>query len=167
MIRIFYVGFMALFIAMAAQTTPAFASELLKFEIDCNHSKLSNTGTKDKIAVEFYDGDKLVYAKIDKLSCSSTSDAEYWGVFRNTADVKAVDNIKVKTQGRDALFIDEIKWQGYYKAAYIGKDNGKGWCLSTNKSDGKGDWKNHVDQSFGCQSCLKFVRGDQKAYSCK
>lgn len=163
MIRIFYMSFVALFCAMAVNSTPAVAGAAgITIEIDCNHSKLDKTSTKDILAVEFYDGTKLVASHMSYGKCTSTKDAEFKGLFGTAGERDAVDSVQIKTNGTDALFIDELK----FGSKGFGQDNGKGWCLSKNKSDGTGKWKNYVDQSFGCHSCLKFVYSSKKVYSC-
>lgn len=167
MIRIFYMSFIALFFAVAGNPTPAFAgSDSAYLTMDCHHSKLDNTSTKNTVAVEFYDGTELVSSKIEYQECHSTKDTLSSVYFKTATETKAVDNIKVKTKGTDALFIDEARMTISGTGKSFGQDNGKGWCLSTNKSDGAGKWKKYVDQSFGCHSCLKFVYSSGKVYSC-
>lgn len=145
-------------------------SNSLFIDIDCQHKELGNsTRTKSAITVEFYDGKKLVAAQTKWPHCDNTHDATFTVDFRTSKERDAVDSVKIKTESTDSLLIDEMEFFRNHSFFYYGRDNGKGWCLSANKNDGKKAWKKYVDQSVGCRSCFKFTftsKSKKKATTC-
>jgi hypothetical protein len=113
--------------------------------IDCNHSDLDHTGTKARISVEFWAGDTHVQTKYrDGVSCSSILPDPGF----TTKSPLTVTHVKVRTDGDDAFYIDELrllKENEEFKQS--GTDNGKGWCLSTDPDDTNRDWKGYINGS--------------------
>lgn len=124
-----------------------------RVEIDCNHSNVSNSDTGDRISVSFLDpgGANLGTKYTNGVRNCLVSDAVF------TLSVRAVvASIVVSTSGKDAFYIDELR---FYKDGQLikheGRDNGRGWCLSTDPSDSEGSWKDYV--SGGCSASVRFV----------
>lgn len=124
-----------------------------RVEIDCNHSNVSNSDTKDRISVDFLDpgGRNLGTRYRDGVGNCLLADAVF------TLSVRAVvSSIVIRTSGNDAFYIDEMK---FYKDGQLikheGRDNGRGWCLSTDSKDSEGSWKDYV--SGGCRPSVRFV----------
>lgn len=83
-----------------------------EIQIDCNHSKLNNTSTEDKITVQFYSGsDKVGESSLSgrtafgvRAHCDAYGDA-YFAV----RDVPGeITKVKVSNNGNDALYVDEM-----------------------------------------------------------
>ncbi len=130
-----------------------------KVKIDCNHSKIDNEGTKNKVKVCTYKDNKVQKCESKRPSCGSTWDANYKVLGEDITD------IRIFTDGNDGFFMDEVyvySPNGKLLKQY-GRDDGKGWCLSKDKGDNKGSWKSYVS-SRGCFRGFKFVRKTGKAY---
>ncbi|QQS40457.1 MAG: hypothetical protein IPM63_13955 [Acidobacteriota bacterium] len=124
-----------------------------RVEIDCNHSNVSNSDTGDRISVEFLDpGGRIVGTKYTNgvRNCLVAEAVFTLSVFVD------VSSIVVRTSGNDAFYIDELR---FYKDGQLikheGRDNGRGWCLSTDSKDSEGAWKDYV--SGGCSASVRFV----------
>ncbi len=124
-------------------------------KIDACHSDLDNTGTGNRISVEFWSGETYLYAKYrDGVSdgCYG-ADASF-----SYSSTRKVSHVIVKTDGGDAFYIDEISLKiGGDEVKHYGRDNGNGWCLSTDPNDANGSWKNYISGTGGkCISSIKF-----------
>lgn len=160
--------------AMKRQIDRVEWSKPFMVKIDCYHSSLSNTGTKDWITVNFYRGDKIVAQKTRKkgISCGATGkDIE----FEVAAPRLFFDRFEIATSGTDAFYADEVRllkasvvsngdvgpinlgtstrWE---EIRHFGADNGKGWCLSREAKDGYGAWKDYVSKD-GCRTVHSFT----------
>ncbi len=112
-------------------------------EIDFCHSSLQDTATANNITVEFMSGNAAVGSQVISGSASDC------GVFSKgyltaTATVvgKNVDGIRVSTDGNDGMYIDQVKaYKNGSLFIWEGRDNGGGWCLSTDVNDYTGGWE--------------------------
>ena len=69
---------------------------------------------------------------------------------------RVVKYIEISTNGNDGFYIDEWKLTKDNKRILNqGSDDGKGWCLSTDSNDGKGNWKTYLVN--GCKGKLRFL----------
>lgn len=116
-------------------------------DIDSCHSDMNHTGTKNGITVEFWASNNMVgtrYKNGVSDNCYS-DDASY-----SFKTKEKITHIIVRTNGNDGFFIDELYlYKGGTLKKRHGRDNGRGWCLSTDPKDGKGAWKSKVS------SCLR------------
>ncbi|MEM7491902.1 MAG: hypothetical protein AAF296_00885 [Pseudomonadota bacterium] len=134
------------------------SSSLRDFEvaIDCNHSGIDNEDTSNRITVHFYSGNRHVGSRYKNgVRCPSIgADPSF-----NIQSEWQITHIEVSTNGDNAFYIDELRiFQNNKKIEHAGKDNGRGWCLSTDTGDGNGSWKNFVSKS-GCKASHKFTIG--------
>jgi len=124
-----------------------------KVAIDACHSSLSNEGTKNKITIEFWNNSQLVGTKSKNGVPVNCSKSDEMFILMSTQNVT---HIIVKTNGSDGFYIDEIR---LYKALKLqkhhGRDNGGGWCLSTDANDANGSWKGKVSGNT-CKSSVRF-----------
>lgn len=120
-------------------------------EIDCNVSGADDETTKDTITVEFFNQYKRSVGKRSSNGVGSCFTDKSFTVSLN--DVP--DYFTVSTSGSDGYMIDElVVRKNGDSIGRIGTDNDKGWCLSTDPRDSKGDWADHV---FGkCQKSHTF-----------
>ena len=122
-----------------------------RVDIDSCHSDLSNTGTKNKITVEFWSGNKFVGSRTKHKGISdrcNSSDEKF--TYKTN---KKITSVVVKTNGTDAFFIDELYlYKNSKKKKKHGSDNGRGWCLSKDKNDAK-SWMNNTKK---CKSQITF-----------
>jgi len=126
-----------------------------KVEIDACHSDLDNTGTNNRITVQFYAGSTLVASKYKDGVSDGCKIWEGDTVF-STKTNRKITHVIVKTNGSDGFYIDEIRL--YEKGAlkqHHGRDNGSGWCLSTDPKDANGSWKGKVSGNT-CKSSHRF-----------
>ena len=145
-------------------TGGATGSNLYKVQIDCYHNSVRNTDTGNRITVSFLDGNGRIIGNVSKngvRNCARTD-----SVFSLNTN-REVKSIVFRTNGNDAFYIDE--WRLYKNGARVhwqGRDNGKGWCLSTDSGDSSGSWRNFVTGS--CRSNLRFpvtaVSGGSNTY---
>lgn len=139
----------------AAQTTPK-TTPIPKYEvaIDFCHSDLSDTGTANELIVTLSGVDGVAGTQriqgtgnCSILGAPVSADAKL--TFESYLDVS---NITVETTGGDGLFIDEVEiWRNGDKTAWHGRDNGRGWCVSTDANDHIGGWEAAVS---GCSRSI-------------
>jgi len=123
-----------------------------KVTIDACHSDLDDTDTDNRITVNFWSGSRHIGGKyVDGLSNCGGNDT----AFAVTTDLD-VTHITITTNGGDALFIDELRM---YKDGDLikheGRDDGNGWCLSTDANDANGDWSGELAGNT-CRKELRF-----------
>ncbi|MEM1359617.1 MAG: phosphatidylinositol-specific phospholipase C domain-containing protein [Bacteroidota bacterium] len=128
-----------------------------RVEIDACHSDLDHTGTGNQITVQFWAGSQRVASKyVDGPGDQCSVFLKDTGFSIKTQE--AITHVVVKTNGGDGYYIDQLKiYKGGELNAHHGRDDGKGWCLSTQASDANGDWKNYV--ANGCRSSQQFKLG--------
>lgn len=122
-------------------------------DIDCYHTKLNSTDTKNTVSVNFYSNNTLVGTKTMKgvTSCGPVSTDPRWALDTRSS----INKVVVAINGSDGFYIDElyIYQDGTLKKHY-GKDDGKGWCLSTDPNDAR-YWKGYIIDNV-CSSTKEF-----------
>ena len=123
-----------------------------KVKIDACHSELDNTGTKNRVTVQFWAGQSLIksmYRNGVSENCSSPDQ-----LFSISTKQK-ITHVIITTNGSDAFYIDEIY---LYKGGDLmnrhGRDDGRGWCISQDSKDAKSWGNKRVDNK--CYSKMKF-----------
>ncbi len=115
-----------------------------RVEIDACHSDLSNTETGNRITVQFWSGSDRV-ASIYKDGVSNTCKIWEGNATFTYETPRNITHVVVKTNGSDGFYIDELYlYKGGDLKQHHGRDDGSGWCLSTDPSDGSGDWSGKV-----------------------
>jgi hypothetical protein len=148
-----------LLLAAIAAFSSAMMGAEYKVEIDCNHRSVQNTDTGNRITVSFKDfNEKRIQAK-------------YMNGVRNCLVKEAVYSfsfdappafLEFMTNGNDAFYIDEFRlYRNGVLVKHEGRDNGRGWCLSTDPGDANGAWRRYV--SGGCQTKISFRLGNAPA----
>lgn len=131
---------------------PPAAEATYRVEIDNCHSDLDNEGTGGRITVAFFSGServKGIYRDNIGENCI-TSDASF-----TVKTNKNITHITVSTNSGDAFYIDEIRlFRNGSLRQHHGRDNGSGWCLSTDPNDANGSWKSRI--ANGCPSSQRF-----------
>lgn len=136
----------------------------VEIKLDYCHSDLSDTNTGNTITIELWSeiaGRAPVLAKSGTIrgisGCSvfgapASLDERYLFTGVNSP----VTHVILKTNGGDALFIDQIKVSESSKEIiWEGRTNGGGWCLSTDANDYQGGWESAVSS---CSSEVRFNR---------
>ncbi|MBE9175390.1 hypothetical protein IQ225_08915 [Synechocystis salina LEGE 06155] len=120
--------------------------------IDCFHQGITNEGTSNRITIEFWSGNTMVYSTFsDNFSDSACSNNNQSITFVSS---KNISHILLKTNGNNAFFIDEIQIsKNGQKIAQHETNNYRGYCLSTDPSDATRTWKNYVES---CVPSRKF-----------
>ncbi|WP_448657370.1 hypothetical protein ACPVPU_07845 [Sphingomonas sp. CJ99] len=125
--------------------------------IDYCHSALSDTGTADALVVTFaFTGaDRLYERRVQGTgSCSVLGAPVSSDLKVEVTSVRELAAVIIENTGGDALFIDEVEvFRDGRKILWDGRDNGGGWCLSTDTNDHLGGWESVVG---GCQSARTF-----------
>ena len=106
---------------------------------------------------------KKTYAKgINKARCAlplkALDDKNISTTRKSAAEGR---NIIITITGSDAFLIDALRLKvAHKKYRKWGRNNGKAWCLSTDKNDAKKKWKKVVN---ACYKSIEF-RSNGKAY---
>ena len=146
--------------------------------IDYSTKGVSGGDTYDPVVWKFMDKNGVVI-KQTEFSIGDphgNGPMEYWPIgcencWHACYDVVTsvpIESFQVEIKGSDALMIDRVRKARWGKTnvddhvQYWGANNDRGWCLSTDPSDGDGSWSGHAD---GCHACIKF-RDDGSAISC-
>lgn len=113
-----------------------------KVSIDCYHTALKNTGTDATIRVAFWAGSEMVKgAHRDGVSCLAIGEDPSWTIETS----RPITKVTVRTDGADAFYIDELRvTKGTTQVSWQGRDDGSGWCVSTEATDAQGDWAKNV-----------------------
>jgi hypothetical protein len=105
----------------------------------------------------------------DYPRCGVFADAVYFSDTFEPFDLKHID---ISIGGDDAFWMDEIR---VYRRDFAndrfkdnlvghwGRDNGKGWCLSTDANDINGSFKDRSTSS-GCVTTFRFQVEDEKVF---
>ncbi len=123
-----------------------------RLSIDCNHSAISATETGNRITVSFLDRNRNVIRRMYRNGIRNCAALDKTFSFETNRTVRYV---VFSTNGNDAFYIDE--WRLYLNGTLIkheGRDNGRGWCLSTDPNDAAGAWSGYV--TGGCRSSIRF-----------
>lgn len=118
--------------------------------IDCHGSGVANAGTRNEIAVTFFNGKERLRTRANRVpECGAMKDEN--GFF---AYGKNVTHVEVRNTGNDAFWMDEVmlEMEGKKLIGHWGRDNGKGYCVA---KDGKADGglAAHAD---GCHPGIRF-----------
>ncbi|MBL4940217.1 MAG: hypothetical protein JKY81_00985 [Colwellia sp.] len=134
-------------------------TESYKLSLYCPKG-FKNAKTSSKFTFEFYNGSTKVGTQTKPISCKYKAK----GVsFPSTK----ITEVRVSTNGDDAAWIDYAVLSGYWsgKVKTWGKKGGKGYCLSTDKKDGKSWKKKKKIDKQGCAHKFKFsVRDGVSGY---
>ena len=140
--------------------------------VDCYHSDLNFEDTDDKVKVElFNESGQLMYSglKIIYLCSAISEDGDLFSIKTDAANNKWRNysgrpaKIVLTATGDNAAFIDHLDLETYSDYSFFGggdlikrwgKDDGRGWCLSTDPDDINGAWK---DYASGCHRTLTFT----------
>ena len=124
-----------------------------RVQIDCNHSDLDYTDTANRITVSFLAGSTHIAGKYrDGVSCPSIGADPEFEITSGTP----ITRVTVSTNGSDAFYIDELRiYKDDVLVTHEGRDNGSGWCLSTDPGDAQGSWKNNISGSV-CRPEVSF-----------
>jgi hypothetical protein len=115
--------------------------------IDCDVTGIDDEATKDRITATFYSQSKEVIGsgvatkiRDGVLGCGGARDVTISAVTNGPAA-----SVTISTDGSDGFMIDRIKLKkdGDVKKTF-GASNDKGWCLSTDPSDGARSWKGYA-----------------------
>ena len=122
-------------------------------EIDCYHKDLDHEDTSDRVAVTFYAGNTVVGTKAKNgVTCRSMGADPTWSLQTD----QLVTRVVVATNGANAFYIDELRVsRDNTQIVHHGRDNGSGWCLSTDSNDTNAGWRNNMS-SAGCRNAHVF-----------
>ncbi len=127
-----------------------------RVEIDACHSDLENTETSNRITVQFWAGNERV-GSIYRDGVSSGCKVWEGNAVFSIETSREITHIIVKTNGGDAFYIDEIYlYKGGELMQHHGRDDGSGWCISTQEEDARGSWNGKVAGN----SCVERKRFD-------
>jgi hypothetical protein len=122
-------------------------NNLYRVEVDCNHNSIRDTDTGNRITVQFMRSNRSVIRSISRNGIRNCNRGASTFSIRTNENVRYINFL---TNGNDAFYIDE--WRLFRGGRLIqrqGRDNGRGWCLSTDTNDAFGPWRNYV--SNGCR----------------
>lgn len=126
-----------------------------KVEIDACHSDLSDTETGNRITVQFWAGSERM-GSVYRDGVSSGCKIWEGNAVYTFKTSREITHIVVTTNGSDAFYIDEIYlYRGETLKKHHGRDDGSGWCLSTDPNDAKGNWAGKVAGNT-CKSEVRF-----------
>lgn len=147
-------------------------------KIDCYNPNIGYRGTKNVITVRFYDENWKFLAESFKsgheINCDTNLQRKMttWTSGRlydkKTGDPLYAKYIKLKTNGEDAFFIDQV-FVTFYNPSYSPSRSGNlvdgytfrpdsttgNLCLSLDTDDGK-SWKDVMNKKYGCQPEINF-----------
>ena len=139
---------------MAVDKTLGVAPLAYSAEIDFCHSSLLDTATSSNITVDFMAGNKTVGSQVIKGSVSDCALTSKGYLTAKTYTDKPVDSIRVTTEGGDRMLIDQVQaYRDGRKFIWDGRNNGGGWCLSTDANDYQGSWESAATR---CSKSQKF-----------
>ncbi|MDH3529843.1 MAG: hypothetical protein OEQ28_09780 [Acidobacteriota bacterium] len=128
------------------------AATTYRVTVDCNHSRIRNTFTGNRITVTFMDATSDVIESVSKDGIRNCAPGD--AAFSITTD-REVGYIDFRTNGNDAYYIDQ--WRLFKDGVLIHReerDNGMGWCLSTDPRDASGTWQAYTNGL--CRTWIKF-----------
>ncbi|MCF2948530.1 hypothetical protein L0668_10465 [Paraglaciecola aquimarina] len=119
---------------------PNLSLQNYRVSLDCFHNDLKNEGTNGSITASLVIGIKKVSSStVNAPPCKNNSPL----LFNLTGPSQGV-KLELRTNSDNAFFIDAVSVTKNGRVKYSGKNNGRGWCLSTDRNDVNGGWKNHV-----------------------
>ncbi|MBE9204600.1 hypothetical protein IQ218_15620 [Synechocystis salina LEGE 06099] len=133
--------------------TPVSRPMMHAVKIDCNVDDLDNEETTSTITATFYN--KALEPLGSARATNADSDCNWRAQPMITIEAElfeAAEYVQVSTNGSDGFMIDTIQlYADGDKIKEYGANNDKGWCLSTDPNDGKGNWVNAATDS----TCVK------------
>lgn len=124
-----------------------------KVQVDCYHSDLDHEDTSARITVNFWSNNTRVGSTSRKgVSCPAIGSDPTFSIETD----RQVTHVTITTSNDNAFYIDELRiYQGSVLKQHHGRDNGRGWCLSTDPGDTNGSWSNYITRS-GCKNSHRF-----------
>lgn len=126
---------------------------LHKVQIDCYHSDLDYEDTSARVTVQFWSNNSRVGSTSKKgVSCPAIGSDPTFVIETD----RPVTHVTISTSNDNAFYIDELRiYQGSVLKQHHGRDNGRGWCLSTDPGDTNGSWSSYITKS-GCKNSHRF-----------
>ena len=113
--------------------------------VDCAVDDITDEGTSNTITATFMDKNRNVLGSATMKDISAFNCATEWIDFEAELRSKA-EFVKLSTDGSDGFMVDVIQlYIDGTKLKSYGVNNDKGWCFSTDRSDGQGSWNYAAD----------------------
>jgi len=153
------------------------SSNLIRVKFLDHNRKIVSAGasvhSSDKFANKVQSMLPFVSLKLTDAQCHGTKalGARFPAPSNKRIDVRyniaKIKYIQIETDGDNALWLDRVIYKNKSgSGVQWGKNEGKGYCLSTETSDADGEWKDYVS-SAGCTPCKEFViNTGQTNHSC-
>lgn len=94
---------------------------------------------------------------------------DYYGLTLEIDTWNVIGYVTIQTSGEDAFWLDQLNLEGLgYTESYSahwGRNEGYGYCLSTDPTDADRSWKDVVGRR-GCKPCFEFRVSDGQVYDC-
>ncbi len=153
---IFYVGTPKKLEIRGVPPRPAVweAQHIYRLKIDICHSDLNDTNTSNLLVAEFM-GENGVLQR-NELAGNVTGCGPFsLGILPATLmSEQELKSVRISNTGGDALFIDQVEVdKDGDRLFWDGRNNGGGWCLSTDPNDYKGGWE---EAASTCASSYTF-----------
>jgi len=151
----FYVGFPgtlelagSAFNPSATDRTLGVAAFPYKVNVDYCISGLTDTPSASNITVDFLSNGKLVNRqKLQNAASGCAAEVE-------TTATDIITAVRINTDGGDAMLIDQVQvYRDGRKIFWDGRENGGGYCLSTDAGDTAGGWE---AVASGCSKSFTF-----------
>lgn len=129
----------------AVDTTLGVGQATYRANLDFCHSDLRDTATAENITIEFLANGERVGTQVVKGNTSDCGTFSRGYLETSIATKKIVNAIRVSTSGGDAMYVDQARlFRNGQVIVWDGRDNGSGWCLSTDVNDFQGGWEKNV-----------------------
>lgn len=130
---------------VAIDRTLGKAQAVYRANIDFCHSDLSDTPTGNNITVDFLANGASVGRQVVKGSVSDCGAFSRGYLETSLSTSQIVSAVRVSTNGGDAMYIDQVRlFRDDGVIVWDGRNNGSGWCLSTDPNDFQGGWEKNV-----------------------
>ena len=137
---------------------PAYSSSFeYVASIDCQVDGIDDEGTGNTITAKFYDGaGRLVGSASEDGIGNTVGGCSTRNMNLEAKTTAEVHTIMLSTSGNDGFMVDtlEVTKDGEDVRTF-GKNDDKGWCMSTDATDGSRSWKFAADNT--CSSSISFV----------
>jgi hypothetical protein len=125
-----------------------------RVEVDCYHTSLASTDTGNRITVSFLDANRNVIRRVVKSGIRNCSQRDSVFAINTNAVVRYIE---FSTNGNDAFFIDKWRLTRDNRQITVGdRQNGKGWCLSTDRRDSVGLYNRTMQKQHSIFRCRQF-----------
>jgi len=113
-----------------------------KVTIDCNVSDIDDEQTTSTITATFYNKDFKQLGSGTATNADNTCNLRAQPMIAIEAELpEAAEYVKISTNGSDGFMVDTIQlYADGEKIQDYGANNDKGWCFSTDPSDGTRSW---------------------------